>query len=910
MYSAALASGLPITYTMTRCLNQLPLTLLRVGGLGAIALSRFAASCLGVDDYSLDPSIRALAADHCTSCHNPEKRKGKLDLESIIDDPIDEHLEIWDEVAWMLKEREMPPEDAPEASRPSESEYEGATDWLEAQLTKIFPEGNSRETFLTSKRALINQYCVSCHNPEEMKGDLSLETVAFEDPEANPEFWETVIRRLDSRQMPPPDRKRPSEATYEAVLSSLIDSLDTHAAAHPQPGRVDTFRRLNRTEYQNAIRDLLGVEIDARSLLPKDEESHGFDNVTLGTLAPSLLDRYITAAQKVSRLAIGRPLSAPKGYTYRIRPDVTQEKHVEGLPLGTRGGAIFDYTFPRDGEYEIEAVLTRDRNEHVEGLKEEHEMDILLGRKLVERFTVAPPEGRRDHSLVDKHLKTRVFVEAGPKSVGVTFLKNPYSLLENKRQPFKAHYNHHRHPRLSPAIYQVSITGPFNSPRVGDTPSRKKIFIVRPESAKEEEPAARTILSNLMERAFRRPISKSDLERPLKFYRDGAEEGGFESGIEAALNSILVSPEFLFRIEKEPRTIAAGDAYRISDIELASRMSFFLWSSLPDEELLDLAIEGRLSDPENLNAQVARMLPDDRSRNLVENFAGQWLHLRNLEAIVPDLRLYPDFDDNLRQAFWKETELFVESVLRENRSVLDLLKSDYTFLNERLAQHYEIPGIFGSGFRRVPLKPEYHRGGLLRQGSILTVTSYATRTSPVIRGNWVLENILGTPAKPPPPDVPALEDNKVDASLPMRERLAEHRANPACASCHDLMDPVGFALENFDAVGRWRVYENGAEIDVSGGLPDGSVFAGVESLENGLLERPELFVRALTEKLLIFALGRGVEPFDAPAVRKIVSDSKQTDYQFSSIIEGIVKSVPFQMRTKLPSDRYLSQTSE
>lgn len=879
--------------------------------LGAICLAAtFAFSAASNEErYELSEPVLGFVNEYCVSCHNPEKRKGKLDLEGLVSDGIDQHFEVWDEVAWMLREREMPPEDEPDLKRPDASDYESVADWLEEKLSGISPEGEAREAVISSKHALINQYCASCHNPDDRKGELVLDGVSLDDPERDPEFWEMVIRRLDSRQMPPPDRKRPNEDTYNAVVDSLVESLDAHAAAHPKPGRVETFRRLNRTEYQNAIRDLLAVEVDAAILLPKDEESHGFDNVTVGNLSPSLLDRYISAAQKISRLAIGTPLSSPKGDTFRIRPDVTQEKRIEGLPVGTRGGTVVNYTFPRDGEYEIEILLARDRNEHVEGLKEPHEMDILLDRELVERFTVAIPEGRRDHSMVDKHLKTKVFVEAGPRKVGITFLKNPYSLLENKRQPFKAHFNYHRHPRLSPAVYQVSINGPFESRGVGNTPSRAKIFTRQPANASEEEPAAKEILANLMKRAYRRPISHSDLKRPMAFFKEGAKKGGFEAGVEAALNSILVSPEFLFRVEKEPsKKAAVNGVYRISDLELASRLSFFVWSSIPDEELLDLAIAGKLGNPVVLRNQVQRMLEDERSRSLVDNFGGQWLHLRNLDSVTPDLRLYPDFDDNLRQSFRQETELFLESILREDRSVLELLKTDYTFLNERLAQHYGIPSVFGSRFRRVELDPKHNRGGLLRQGSILTVTSYATRTSPVIRGNWVLENIMGTPAKPPPADVPALEENKVDATLSMRDQLAMHRADPACASCHDLMDPVGFALENFDAVGRWREFENGEEIDVSGGLPDGSVFVGVESLEDGLLVRPELFVRALSEKLLTFALGRGVEAYDAPAIRQIVRDSKANDFRFSSIIQGIVSSVPFQMRAKYEGGKVAAQT--
>ena len=746
---------------------------------------------------------------------------------------------------------------------------------------------------------LVENYCVGCHNSEKKKGELDLESLFEEDVRLHPEVWENVITRLHSRQMPPPDRKRPDEETYDVVLDWLIGNLDAHAASDPKAGRVETFRRLNRTEYQNAIRDLLGVEVDAAALLPKDQESFGFDNVTVGTLSPSLLDRYISAAQKISRLAIGTPLSKPGGDTFRIRPDYTQEKHIEGLPIGTRGGSLFSYTFPQDGEYEIEVLLSRDRNEHVEGLKGTHEMEILIDRALIEKFTVKRPNGNRNHSTVDKHLKTRTFVRAGPRKVGVTFPLQSSSLLENKRQPFEASFNLHRHPRRSPAVYQVSITGPFDAKGAGTTPSRERIFIRKPSNAGEEEPIAREILANLMKRAFRRAISDSDLIKPVAFYREAAHEDGFEAGIESALTSILVSPEFLFRIEKEPAVVPPGTAYRISDLELATRLSFFIWSSLPDIELLDLAVAGNLSRSDVLETQVRRMLADERSSSLVHNFASQWLHLRNLDSVTPDLRRYPDFDDNLRQAFRKETELFVESVLREDRSVLDLLKSDHTFLNERLARHYGIPSIIGSRFRRVDLDPKYHRGGLLRQGSILTVTSYATRTSPVIRGNWVLDNIIGTPPPPPPADVPSLDENKVDANLSMRERLAKHRANPACASCHNLMDPVGFSLENFDAVGRWREFENGAAIDASGGLPDGSVFEGITNLENGLLERPELFVHTLSEKLLTFALGRGVEAYDAPAIRQIVRKAQENGFRFSSIILGITESVPFQMREKL-----------
>ncbi len=832
-----------------------------------------------------------LVNDYCISCHNPEKKKGKLDLKSLLHVDMAQHLETWKEVAWMLREREMPPDDEP---RPSEADYSTGTDWLDRRISILNTEKN-KPPAISSKLAMVNKYCVSCHNGEENKSGLNLDAIRFEEATQHSEIWEKVITRLQSRQMPPPNRNRPSEQTYAAVLESLTTKLDKHTITHPKPGRVATFRRLNRTEYQNSIRDLLGVDIDASSLLPKDEESYGFDNVTVGTLSPSLVDRYISAAQKISHLAVGRQSSKLGGDTFRVPPDYTQEKHVEGLPIGTRGGALLTYTFPQDGAYEFEVLLSRDRNEHVEGLNGSHEMEILIDRAMIERFTVMRI-GDASHKDVDKHLKTRTFVQAGPRKVGVTFLKKPYSLLENKRQPFEAHFNFHRHPRLSPAVYQISITGPFEAKGAHKTPSRKKIFIKQPSGASDEEPIAREILTNLMKRAFRRAIVESDLMKPMTFYRNEARKAGYEAGIESALNSILVSPEFLFRIEKEPIQGTSGTAYRISDLELASRLSFFIWSSLPDEALLDSAIAGRLSDSNELEKQVRRMLADHRSNSLTMNFASQWLHLRNLDSIRPDLRRYPDFDDNLRQAFRKETELFVESIFREDHSVLKLLNTDYTFLNERLAHHYGISGIYGSRFRRVTLDPKHKRGGLLRQGSILTVTSYATRTSPVIRGNWVLENIIGTPPPPPPANIPALEENKVDATLSMRERLAEHRANPACASCHDRMDPVGFALENFDAVGRWRDFENGTAIDVSGGLPDGSTFVGVEDLEHGLLKRPELFVRTLSEKLLTFALGRGVEFYDAPAIRQIVREAKAHEFRFSSIILGITKSIPFQMR--------------
>jgi len=777
---------------------------------------------------------------------------------------------------------------------------------------------------------MVNQYCAECHDSEMKKGGLDLDSLRLEDVTKHPEVWEKVVRKLRARQMPPMEKPRPEESAYEKVVARLSDSLDSAAAAHPNPGRTETFRRLNRTEYQNVIRDLLALEIDAKELLPKDDASQGFDNVTVGNLSPTLLDRYITAAQKISRLAVGAPRRTPGGDTFRIRADLTQEERVEGLPIGTRGGALIPYTFPQDGDYEIQIRLTRDRNDEVEGLHEPHEVEVLLDRERTATFTVAPPKDR-NFDKVDQHLKARIPVTAGPHQLGVTFLKNPSALLETKRQPYQAHFNLHRHPRIGPAIYQVSINGPYDAKGPGDTPSRRRIFgietenpLTRPSATlspsdgerdgvrgdaesefgkqrrtDEEDAYAKRILSTLMRRAYRRPVTDADVQKPMEFYRKARAEEGFEAGIETALSAVLASPEFLFRVEQDPTGVAPHTAYRLSDVALASRISFFLWSSIPDDELLDAAIRGELHKPRVLEKQVRRMLTDNRSRNLVNNFAEQWLYLRNLELLTPDLRLFPDFDDNLRQAFLKETELFFESVLREDRSVLDLLKADYTYLNERLAKHYGIPNVYGSRFRRVSLEKDSERGGLLRQGSVLMVTSYATRTSPVIRGKWVLENILGTPPPPPLPNVPALKDNTVSATLSVRERLAEHRVNSVCASCHNLMDPAGFSLENFDAVGRWRTVEEGQPIDVSGGLPDGSKFTGVSGLEAGLLHRPGVFVGTLTGKLLTFALGRGAEYYDAPAVRKIVRKARAEDFRFSSIILGIVNSTPFIMRNSL-----------
>lgn len=754
-------------------------------------------------------------------------------------------------------------------------------------------------------QTLVEDYCLSCHDEDKKKGGLSLEGFAAHEVAKHPEVWEKVVRKLGARQMPPIGKERPDSSAYDAAISSLVRSLDRAAHAKPNPGRTAGIRRLTRTEYQNAIRDLLALDVDAASLLPADEASYGFDNVTVGDLSPTLLDRYVSAAQKISKVAVGRPSRSPGGDTFRIQPDLTQEGHVDGLPIGTRGGAVVRYTFPLDGEYEIQVRLTRDRDEFVEGLSEPHEVEVLLDRERVQLFTVRPPtrepglaaDRQPTHAQVDQHLKIRLPVSAGPHAVGVTFPKKPSLLPESPRQPYQSRFNSYRHPRLQPAVYSISIVGPYAATGAGDTPSRRRIFGSRLVSARgNDERAARQILGSLMRRAYRRPVTEADLRGPLALYRQARTDGDFDAGIEMAVSAVLVSPEFLFRVELDPAGIPPNTAYRVTDLELASRLSFFLWSSIPDDELLRLAVAGKLHEPAVLETQVRRMLADARSRALVSNFASQWLHLRNLDSITPDMRLFPDFDDNLRQAFRQETELFFDSILREDRSVLELLSANYTFVNERLAKHYGIPHVYGSRFRRVAPSTDAWRGGLLRHGSILTVTSYATRTSPVLRGKFILDNLLGVPPPPPLPDVPALRDNTVAGGLSVRQRLAEHRRDPTCASCHDLMDPLGLSLEKFDAVGRRRTAEAGTPIDASGGFPDGSRFADVHGLEAALLRRPELFVGTFAEKLMTYALGRGVEHYDAPATRAIVRDARPRDFRMSSIILGIVNSAPFQMR--------------
>ena len=760
------------------------------------------------------------------------------------------------------------------------------------------------------ERALLERYCVTCHNDNLRTAGFSLESLDLGNIGADAEAWEKVVLKLRAGMMPPAGRPRPDRETYDRLASFLETDLDRAAAASPDPGRSDALRRLNTTEYGNAIRDLLALEVDVTDLLPADDSSAGFDNVGLGGLDPGRMERYLSAAQKVSRLAMGAPVRSPVADTFIVPSDLNQEVHVEGLPFGTRGGSAVRYNFPVDAEYEIRAELGKSWNSNrIGGLRKPHDVVFTLDGEPVKVLTVEPVS-RRDPSALsadqysqpdrpaDADLFVRIPVTAGPHVVGAAFVSQGSGVIERRRQPFlKVHITVGGDQRTQPGVYSVTVTGPFDATGPGDTPSRQRILTCRPATGAEERACAEEILSTLARRAYRRPATAADLDTLLEFYEEGRAAGDFDAGIEMALRRLLVSPEFLFRIERDPEGAAPNAAYRISDPELASRLSFFLWSSIQDDELIEVAADGALRDPGVLERQVRRMLADPRAEALVTNFAAQWLYLRNLPAVSPDFIVFPDFDETLRRALREETELFFDSIIREDRSVLDLLTADYTFLNERLAKHYGVPNVYGSHFRRIDLPPGSPRGGLLGQGSILAVTSYATRTSPVVRGKWILENLLGTPPPPPPANVPPLSDEGSDAVLSMRERMVEHRRNPVCASCHAIMDPIGLSLENFDAIGRYRNRTAGFEpLDVEGSFPDGTTFDGAGGLRETLLDRSDQFVRTLASKLLTYSLGRAVEHHDMPAVRAIEREAASDDYRFSTLILGIVKSAPFQMR--------------
>ena len=753
----------------------------------------------------------------------------------------------------------------------------------------------------------VNQYCATCHNQRLKTAGLTLDTLDLAKIPSHAETWEKVIVKLRSGAMPPAGQPRPDAAANQSFVSSIEKQIDSAAQAKPYAGHP-LLHRMNRAEYADAIRDLLALQIDAAALLPPDDSAYGFDNISdvLG-LSPSLQERYLSAAESVSALAVGDPNTKPASATFRIRQDLSQNHHIEGLPLGTEGGILVHYTFPLDGEYEFQAKLYRTNLNIMRGLEFTHQVEFTVGGQ---RIHLANIGGNADLAslfekptetgdAVDARLHVRVKVKAGPRDVTAAFFEGPQVERPDRLQAFERSSTDNFDWSGWPHIQTLSITGPFNAAGPGDTPSRRRIFVCHPDKNIDEGICARKILATLARKAYRQPVSDADLTRILSFYEAGRRDGGFDAGIELALERILASPKFVLRVEKDPANATPGSAYRISDLDLASRLSFFLWSSIPDDELLALATAGTLHDPVVLRQQTLRMLGDPKSHSLVTNFAGQWLQLRNVRNILPNSDDFPDFDDNLRQAFQHETELFFESILDEDRPVLDLLTADHTFLNERLARHYGIGGIYGSQFRRVTVKDDFRRG-LLGQGSILALTSHAERTSPVVRGKWILENILGMPVPPPPPDVPPLRENKDrDKPLTMREQMVEHRANAVCASCHKTMDPIGLALENFDAVGAWRTRDAGGPIDVSGVLADGTEVNGVVDLRNAIVSRPDMFVGTVTEKLLTYALGRGLDYRDMPAVRGIVREAAQNNYKMSSIILGVIRSTPFQMRTAM-----------
>jgi mono/diheme cytochrome c family protein len=754
----------------------------------------------------------------------------------------------------------------------------------------------------TNYRAVLNRYCVTCHSEKLKTAGLMLDKMDVERVTENAEVWEKVIRKLRTGAMPPAGMPRPDKPTYDSLAGYLETTLDKAAAAKPNPGRPG-IHRLNRAEYANAIRELLALEIDSQALLPADDSGYGFDNIgDVLSVSPLLLDRYMSAARQISRLAIGDPTLRVPVTTYEVSQRRWQNDQAsEDLPFWSRGGIAIRHYFPLDADYLVTIRLQKAGGTAVSGLGSPHELDVRLDDTRVKLFTLGGKPGAGSSNEgpkgedVEKGLGVRLTVKAGMHLLGVGFL-NEGTLRDGMLKPLLIGLQlEERSPtKGDPSVESVSVSGPQNVKGAGDTPSRRKIFACHPSDASKEETCAKQILSGLSRRAYRRPVNDHDLEILLGFYRDGRRDRSFDAAIGMALEGLLVSPEFLFRIERDPPKVAPGSVYHISDLDLASRLSFFLWSSPPDDLLLSLAERGQLKS-KVLEQQVSRMLADPRSKALVDNFFGQWLGLRSVRDATPDPNVFPEFDESLRDAFEKETDLFLGSMLSEDHSVLDLLNANYTFANDRLARHYGIPNTYGSRFRRVTLTSE-SRMGLLGKGSILMLTSQPNRTSPVVRGKWVMENILGSPPPPPPPNVPPLAEGKEAERLTMRQRMEQHRANPVCASCHARMDPIGFAMENFDAIGEWRTTEAKAPIDASGVLPDGTKFQGTAELQKILLSRPEMFVDTVTEKLLTYALGRGVEYYDQPTIRSIMEHAAPNNYRWSALILGIVKSTPFQMR--------------
>jgi cytochrome c5 len=774
---------------------------------------------------------------------------------------------------------------------------------------------------------LLDTYCVTCHNQQVQipaGAPLALDLANLEDPAADAEIWEKAIRKIGVGAMPPQEARQPPADELKGFRASLIATLDRAAEEADDPGRY-VLHRLNRNEYANSVRDLLGVEVDVAELLPSDGGDFGFDNIaTALKITPILLEGYLSAALRISDLAIGDAEAEPGTSTYSIPTVVTQREHVEGLPLGTRGGVVVDHTFPADGEYVFYGRLLRTVAEGyvgVEGHDRPYDFIVTIDG---EQVFSAPIGGAEDHDSSSENITISkdeidarmtslpIVVTAGPHEVGFTFIDRPTE-EQNVWRPVERDSLEAHNPSGIPRLRTGNIEGPYNVTGISETPSRRRLFTCYPVSEAEEAPCAAQILSGVARRAFRRPVNDTDIQAPMAFFNDGRRESGsFDAGIRAGLVRILASPAFVFRAEEDPADLAAGDAHPITDLELASRLSFFLWSSIPDDELLDLAIEGLLSDPEVLEAQVGRMIADPRSEAMTNEFTGQWLQLRNLDKVTPDLLMFPDFDDNVRQALRRETEMLFTSIVRDNQSALDILDADYTYMNERLARHYGVRGVYGSQFRRVEVT-DPNRRGLLGHGSFLAITSAANRTSPIIRGKFVVANLLNNPPLAPPANVPALEVSApADRPSTVREQLELHRANPVCNACHRNIDPVGFALENFNAVGQWQdTTRDGLEIDSAGVLVDGTPVDGPVELRNALLAKPEVFVGTVTERLMTYALGRGLEPVDMPLVRSIVNDVADDNYAMHSIILGIVRSPAFQMRTKLPeSDAVNAQTAE
>ena len=763
-------------------------------------------------------------------------------------------------------------------------------------------------------RDTLDRYCVTCHNRQAgipAGAPLALDLANLEDPGADAEIWENVVRKLGVGAMPPQGSPTPGHAELTSFRSALVISLDRAAARTPSPGRY-VLHRLNRNEYANAVRDLLGVELDTTEFLPSDGGDFGFDNIAAALKSsPMLVEGYLTAALHIGELAIGDTGAEPGTSTYSIGTVVTQREHVEGLPLGTRGGTVVDHTFPADAEYVFSGRLLRTVAEGyvgVEGHETPYKFIVTIDGAQVFSARIGGPEDHASSSRniavskeeIDERMTSPpIRITAGPHEVGFTFIERP-DQEQNVWRPVLRETLEAHNPSGIPRLRTGNIEGPYNVTGIGETPSRRRLFTCKPASGAEEAPCAEEILSTVARKAFRRPVGESDIRAPIAFYDDARRNGGdFDAGIRAGLVRILASPRFVFRAEEDPANLPGDAAHRIGDFELASRLSFFLWSSIPDDELLDLAVEGRLSEPGVLAAQVERMIADSRADSMMIEFVGQWLQLRNLDKVTPDLLMFPDFDDNVRQAFRRETELLFTSIVRENRSVLDLLNADYTFLNERLARHYGVKGVYGSRYRRVPVS-DPNRRGLLGHGSFLSLTAAANRTSPVFRGKYVISNLLNTPPLPPPVDSELEAVAPSDGHLTVREQLELHGANPECSACHRNFDPIGFALNNFDAVGQWRdTTPEGLEIDSAGVLVDGTPLDGPIALRNALLAKPEVFAGTVTEKLMTYALGRGLEPIDMPLVRGVLNDAAHSDYSLQSIILGIVGSPAFQMRTKL-----------